>query len=71
MKALTMIMISIVRRAGLAIAALLALIGLSGCSSFNLGAVMYCPHGQACEMQVDPPASADNHSKTALTKGTQ
>lgn len=71
MKALTMIMISIVRRAGLAIAAILALIGLSGCSSFNLGAVMYCPHWQACEMQVEPPGSSEHPSKPALTKGTQ
>lgn len=71
MKALTMIMISIVRRAGLAIAALLALIGLSGCSSFNLGAVMYCPQRQACEMQVEPPGSSEHPSKPALTKGTQ
>lgn len=35
-----------------------ALIGatlLSACSSFNLGAMLYCPHGQFCNLIVDVP----------------
>lgn len=27
---------------------------LTGCSSFRLGTVLYCPHGQACELAVAP-----------------
>ena len=27
---------------------------LSGCASFNLGAMLYCPHGQLCELRVSP-----------------
>lgn len=38
------------RAAVLAGAALLA-----GCSSFNLGGVAYCPHGQVCTFSVQPP----------------
>lgn len=31
-----------------------AIFTLGGCSSFNLGAMSYCPHGQACETKVAP-----------------
>lgn len=31
---------------------------LAGCSSFNLGGVAYCPHGQDCAFSVRPAASA-------------
>lgn len=31
---------------------------LFGCSSFNLGAMAYCPHGQACTLRVVPPEVA-------------
>lgn len=33
---------------------LFSLVMLTGCSSFRLGAVLYCPHGQACELAVTP-----------------
>lgn len=32
---------------------------LSGCSSFNLGTVVYCPHGQECRVDVKPPKPAE------------
>jgi hypothetical protein len=38
----------------LILAVLLAL--LSGCSSTKLGAMLYCPHAQTCELRASPPA---------------
>ena len=35
--------------------ALIAMLLLSGCSSFKLGGVAYCPHGQACSFDMQPP----------------
>lgn len=35
--------------------AILSLALLSGCSSFKLGGMLYCPHGQACSFQQVPP----------------
>jgi hypothetical protein len=44
----------------LLIAAGLALSGmLSGCSSTKLGAMLYCPHGQTCELRVTPPSTLE------------
>jgi hypothetical protein len=42
------------RRAFILIAACL----LAGCSSFNLGGMAYCPHGQDCIFVVRPAAAA-------------
>jgi len=36
----------------------LAIVILFGCSSFKLGAMAYCPHGQACALRVVPPEVA-------------
>lgn len=34
---------------------LMMAISVAGCSSTKLGAMLYCPHGQACELKVSPP----------------
>lgn len=34
---------------------------LSGCSSFNLGTIAYCPHGQQCLIQAAPPVPVVIH----------
>jgi uncharacterized lipoprotein YmbA len=34
---------------------LAAALVLAGCSSTKLGTMLYCPHGQACELTVSPP----------------
>jgi hypothetical protein len=39
-------------------ACLVALLALAGCSSFKLGAMAYCPHGQACDFRIVPPEVA-------------
>jgi len=38
-------------------AIILAAALLAGCSTFKLGAMMYCPYGQNCEMAVSAPAA--------------
>lgn len=30
---------------------------LSGCSSFKLGGMAYCPHGQDCQFKVNVPSN--------------
>jgi hypothetical protein len=35
-----------------------AAILLAGCSTFKLGGMLYCPHGQVCEASIAPPAAA-------------
>ena len=32
-----------------------AALALSGCSSFKLGAMLYCPATQACELKTEVP----------------
>lgn len=51
-------------RLAMLIAAMACLAVLFGCSSFKLGAMAYCPHGQACALRVVPPEVAA--SGTAL-----
>lgn len=50
---------------------------LTGCSSFKLGSMFYCPAGEACSMQKFPPAQQESDKSkvqqevSASRKGTQ
>lgn len=37
-------------------AILVAAVVLSGCSSFKLGGMAYCPYGQHCQFKMEVPA---------------
>lgn len=41
---------------------------LAGCSSFNLGAILYCPHGEACAFQKYPAPQAEKAEPAANDK---
>jgi len=42
--------------------ALALILGCTGCSTFKLGAMMYCPYGQNCKSEVTVPTPEVNQA---------
>lgn len=51
--------------------AIFLLLALSGCSSFHLGGVAYCPWGMACSFQIEPQTLAEPAASPLPALGTK